>query len=307
MREAAAQSPRISARAWGMLIALSLLWGGSFFFVGVAVHDIPTFTLVLYRVGFAAIALLFWLRLRGESLPSTWTFWRPFAIMSLLNNVIPFSLIVWGQAHIASGLASILNATTPFFTVILASAVVAEERLSANRVVGILIGIVGVAILIGPGVFITLGDHLWAQLACIAAAISYAAAGVFARKSPIFKHPPSIAATAQLTAATVLLLPMVLLVDGVSGFGWQRPSVLAAVLGLSLAATAVAYILYFYILRSAGAVNLLLVTFLVPVGAVFLGILFLGESLTGMQILGAAGIALALAIIDGRLFAAWTR
>ncbi len=299
--------PNMNARAWAMLITLSILWGGSFFFVEVAVADIPTFTLVLFRVGIAAITLWIWLAVRRQRVPLTWTFWRPFFIMALVNNAVPFSLFVWGQSHIASGLASILNASTPFFTVILASLAVKEERITFNRLIGVALGFVGVVILIGPDILGGLGGDALAQLACLGGALSYAIAGVFARKSAIFAISPETAATAQLTAASFLLVPVVLLVDGISGFGFSSFPVAGAVLALAIASTAYAYVLYFRILAAAGAVNLLLVTFLVPLTAVFLGAVILGEILSGSQIAGALAIVIALAIIDGRLIATWTR
>jgi drug/metabolite transporter (DMT)-like permease len=293
-------TPSMTGKAWLMLITLSILWGGSFFFVEVAVNEVPTFTLVLFRVGLGALGLWGYLLLRRRALPMNWTFWWPFFVMAFLNNVVPFTLIVWGQSHIASGLASILNAATPFFTVILASLLISEERFTINRIVGVIIGFFGVAILIGPDFLATIGDSVLAQLACLGAAVSYAFAGVFARKSTIFKARPADAATAQLTAAAILILPVAIFADGPATLALPSMPAVASILGLGFLATSIAYVLYFRILATAGAVNLLLVTFLVPVTAVVLGVLVLGEVMTEMQILGAIGIAIALSVIDGR-------
>ena len=227
--------------------------------------------------------------------------WLAFFGMGLLNNAIPFSLIVWGQTQIASGLASILNATTPLFTVLVAHVLTADERLSKGRIVGVLLGLAGVVALIGPQALVGLGQDVLAQLAILGAALSYAFASIFGRRFKRMGVPPLATATGQVTASSVLLLPVALIVDR----PWTLPSpalpVWAAIIGLALLATALAYILFFRILASAGAVNLMLVTFLIPVSAILLGMAFLGESLAPMDFIGMALIGLGLAAIDGRL------
>jgi drug/metabolite transporter (DMT)-like permease len=283
-----------------MLIALSILWGGSFFFVGVAVDEMPTFTLVMFRIALGAAGLWLFLLLRRRTLPMNWQFWWPFFVMATWNNVVPFTLLIWGQSHIASGLASILNAATPFFAVMLASLLIQEERFTLNRIIGVVIGFLGVVVLIGPDLLTMVGDSVLAQLACLGAALSYAFAGVFARKSTIFQARPADAATAQLTAATILILPVAVMTHEPSDLTLPSMAAVASILGLGFLATSIAYVLYFRILATAGAVNLLLVTFLVPLTAVVLGAAILGEVMTGMQILGSVGIAVALAVIDGR-------
>ena len=163
--------------------ALSLLWGGSFFFTGIAVKELPPLTIVVLRVGLAAAMLTLVLRLLGaQSSPRRGPPGAAFFGMGLLNNAIPFCLIVWGQTHIASGLAAILNATTPLFTVVVAHVLTDDERMTGNRLAGVLIGIVGVVVTIGPGAFSGLGGDVLAQLAVLAAAVSYAFAGVFGRR-----------------------------------------------------------------------------------------------------------------------------
>ena len=286
---------------WLLLLALSILWGGSFFFVGVAVKALPPFTIVLLRVATAAIALHVVLRVGRTPMPWDGRTWRAFFGMGLLNNAIPFSLIVWGQTHIASGLASILNATTPLFTVLIAHMLTADERLTRGRIAGVLVGLAGVVVLIGPQALAGLGNDVTAQLAVLAAAISYGFAAIFGRRFKRMGVPPLATAAGQVTASSMLLLPIAMLVD--RPWTLQAPGlpVWGAVLGLALLSTALAYVLFFRILASAGAVNLMLVTFLIPVSALVLGSAFLGEAPAPADFVGMALIGLGLAAIDGRL------
>ncbi|HEV8389596.1 MAG TPA: DMT family transporter [Dongiaceae bacterium] len=292
---------RMSLLDWCLLLTLSILWGGSFFFNGVAVKALPPFTIVLLRVAVAAAALHVVLRATRTAMPWDGRIWRAFFGMGLLNNAIPFSLIVWGQTHIASGLASILNATTPLFTVLVAHALTADERLSKGRILGVLLGLCGVVALIGPQALVGLGHDVLAQLAVLGAALSYGFAAIFGRRFKRMGVPPLATAAGQVTASSALLLPIALIVDRPWTLPWPELPVWAAILGLALLATAVAYILFFRILASAGAVNLMLVTFLIPVSAILLGSGFLGESLAPMDFVGMALIGLGLAAIDGRL------
>jgi drug/metabolite transporter (DMT)-like permease len=293
--------PRMSPLDWSMLLALSILWGGSFFFVGVAVKALPPFTIVLLRVAIAAAALQLVLRATGKAMPWDRKTWLAFFGMGLLNNAIPFSLIVWGQTHIASGLASILNATTPLFTVLVAHVLTADERLSRGRIVGVLLGLAGVIALIGPQALTGLGKDVMAQFAILGAAISYAFAGIFGRRFKRMGVPPLATAAGQVTASSALLFPVALIVDRPWTLSVPELPVWAAILGVALLATALAYILFFRILASAGAVNLMLVTFLIPVSAILLGSAFLGETLATMDFAGMALIGMGLAAIDGRL------
>ena len=285
---------------WSLLITLSVLWGGSFFFVGIAVDALPPLTIVALRVGLAAIALNVSVVAMGLNMPRNRRLWCAFLGMGLLNNMIPFSLIVWGQTHIASGLASILNATTPFFTVIAVHYLTSDERLSGGRLVGVMLGFVGVVFMFGPGVIEGLGTNTLAQLAVLGAAVSYAFAGIFGRRFRNLGCSPLVAATGQISASAVVLIPLALLVDQ----PWMLPlptmEVWGAVAGLALFSTALAYVLYFRILATAGATNLLLVTFLIPISAILLGILFLGEQLEPKHFAGMGFIGLGLAAIDGR-------
>jgi len=290
----------MSPLEWSLLLVLSILWGGSFFFSKVALTELPPFTVVLGRVLLAAIALNIIVVTSGNRMPRTGRVWGPFLIMGALNNLIPFSLIVWGQTRIESSLASILNATTPLWTVLLAHFFTADEKLTANRLVGVLFGLLGVILIIGPDALSGLGLNFLAQLAVIAAALSYAFAGLFGKR---FKGmPPLVTAAGQVTSTTLMMIPLTLLVDQ----PWTLPApglrTWGALVGLALLSTTIAYIIYFRLLATAGATNLLLVTFLIPISALLLGTILLDERLDLGHFIGMGLIGLGLAAIDGRPF-----
>jgi drug/metabolite transporter (DMT)-like permease len=296
-----AVSSTMGGREWAMLLALAVLWGGSFFFNGVAVRELPAFTLVWLRVAIAAITLLLLLRSLGIGMPRERRVWMAFFGMGLLNNVVPFFLIVWGQHRIPSGLASILNATTPLFTVVVAHWLTADEKLSGMKVVGVAVGFLGAATTIGFDVFGGLGSDLFAELACLGAALSYAFAGIFGRRFRRMGVQPLMTAAGQVCASTVLLLPAVLIIDRPWTIAPPSVQTWGAVLGVALLSTALGYVLYFRVLAAAGATNLLLVTFLLPVSAILLGVLVLGEVLQVRQIVGMGVIGFGLVFVDGRL------
>lgn len=295
----------MGVREWGMLILLSLLWGGSFFFIGVAVNDLPPLTIVTLRVGIAGVALWCIALALGLRPPKSARIWIAFLGMGLLNNVIPFGLIVWGQTQIASGLASILNATTPIFAVIVAGLLLPDERMTPMKIIGVITGFTGVMIMIGlPALH---GDNnLLAQIAIMGAALSYAFAGVFGRRFKAMSIPPLITAAGQVTASTVVMIPLTLWVEGSIDITSPSQGTWAAILALAIFSTAAAYVLYFNILGSAGATNVLLVTLLVPVSAIILGWLFLNEALEPIHFVGMAFIALGLSGIDGRIWRRYT-
>lgn len=294
----------MSSLEWGLLLALATLWGGSFFFNEIAVRELPVFTVVVARVALAAVILLFVLRLRGERMPRGWPVWAAFSGMGLLNNVLPFSLIVWGQQHIASGVASILNASTPLFTVILAHLLTRDERMTGGRFAGVLVGFCGVAVMIGADALRDLGVQVLAQVLCLAGAVAYAFAGIFGRRFRAMGISPMATATGQVTASSVMLLPLVMIIDRPWTLAAPGAGTIAALIGVAAFSTALAYVLYFRILATAGATNLLLVTFLIPVSAIFLGTLFLGEIMLPRHFAGMALIGIGLAAIDGRLWRA---
>ena len=285
----------MGAVEWGLLTLLSTIWGGSFFLNRLALDALPPFSVAWARVGIAAAALLLLVRATGGF---DWRPWRAYCVMGAVNNVVPFSLILTGQTQIASGLASILNATTPLWTILIAHAVTADERMTANRLAGVLIGLAGVVVMIGPALLGGLGLNLAAQLAVVGAAVSYGFAGVYGRR---FRgQPPLQIAAGQLTASTLMLAPLALVVDRpwtLAPPGWEAGLALA---GLGLVCSAFAYIIFFRLLASAGATNLALVTLLVPVVAILLGTTILGESLELRHFGGMALIGAGLAAIDGR-------
>lgn len=287
-------TPTMSANAWALLILLSLLWGVSFFFAEIALRELPPFTIVLARVGIAAIFLHLLVIASGQRMPTRLSLWGAFLVMGTLNNLIPFSLIVWGQTEITSGLASILNATTPLFAVVVAHFLTADEKLTAYRALGVLIGFAGTIIMIGPAALAGLGAEALAQLAILTAALTYGFASLYGRR---FKGlPPLIIATGQVTCSTVLLIPLVLLIDRPFELAMPGPATWSALIGIAVFSTALAYILYFKILALAGATNLMLVTFLIPISALVLGTLFLDEIVTLTQLAGMALIMTGLAI-----------
>lgn len=292
-------STRMTPTSWGLLILLAILWGGSFFFTKIAVAEIPTLTLIFYRVAIAALALHVVLRLRGVAFPWTLGALGPFVVMGLLNNAVPFTLLAWGQIHIASGLAAVLNAVTPISTVIIAHILTDSDKATPQKIAGVLIGLGGVAVMIGPDAFGGITQNVTAQLACLAATVSYALAAIYGRR---FRGQPAmVTAAGQLTGSSAIMAPLVLLTGGAATLVPASMTVTAAVVALALVSTAFAYILYFRILAQAGATNAALVTFLVPVSAILLGAAFLGEVLEPRHWLGVALIAAALAAIDGRL------
>jgi drug/metabolite transporter (DMT)-like permease len=286
-----------------MLIILSMLWGGSFFFVGIVVSELHPLTIVTLRVGIAAITLWVIALMIGLRPPKNLRVWGMFLGIGLLNNVIPFTLIVWGQTQIASGLASILNAATPIFAVVVAGALLPDERPTRLKLIGVAVGFIGVVVMIGlPSLGGT--SSLVAELAIIAAALSYAFAGVYGRRFKSMGINPIIISAGQVSASSLVLIPIALVVDGPLNVAVVSLNTWAAIAGLAVFSTAVAYVLYFRILALAGATNVLLVTLLVPVSAILLGTVFLNESLEAIHFVGMLLIALGLSAIDGRL---WSR
>ena len=288
-------------REWAMLMLLSIVWGGSFFFVEVALGGLQPFALVFLRVAIAAVILTCVVYLSGKRLPSSAKVWFGFAIMGALNNAIPFSLIAWGQTRIDSGLASILNATTPIFTVMLAHFLTRDERLTVNKLCGVLIGFLGVFVLFQPQLKNGFSWQGLGQTAVLMAAISYGLAGIYGKR---FKTlAPIVTSAGMLICSSILMLPLSL-ATGAFGSSRMTLEVTAAVGGLAVVSTAAAYLLYFRILSSAGATNVLLVTFLIPVSAIVLGVGILDEVLQPNDLAGMFCIFAGLAIIDGRLMRA---
>lgn len=293
----------MSASSWLLLLALSVIWGGSYFFIKVAVDDFGPLTIVLGRVLIAAVILHLVIVGRGMRMPSTLAAWKPFIVMSLLNSLVPYSLIVWGETHIASGLAAILGATVPIFTIVLAHFLTADEHLSPARVGGVVLGLLGVIVIIGDDLFAIASDNGLAQLAILASAVSYALSGIFGRR--LKGTPPLVSATGQMTSASTILLPIALLIERPWANATPHLDSAGAIVGLATLCTAVAYLLFFRVLALAGASNVSVVTFLIPVSSLILGALFLGESIVPRHLLGMALIGLAMLAIDNRLTRRW--
>ena len=291
-------------KEWSLIFILSIIWGGSFFFIGVAVKEVTPLTIVLFRVGFASVILLAIVHLKGEKMPTSPGLWGAFFIMGALNNLIPFSLIVWGQTHIESSLASILNATTPIFSVVLAHFFTREERLTVNRITGAIIGWIGVTGLIGIGALRGLGIEVIGQIAILGAAFLYACAAIYGRR--FNGIAPVVVATGMLCSSTIMMTPLALFIEQ----PWNlTPGVmtLAALFGLSAISTSLAYIIYFRVLATSGPTNILLVTFLIPISAILLGVLVLGERPGWNAFVGMGLIFIGLIIIDGRLLKRFKR
>jgi len=293
------ESPKLDAAAWAMLLVLSILWGGSFLYVKIAVVEIPPATLVASRVAIASAALLAWLRISGVALPRDPALWRAFAAMALLNNLIPFGLIFWAQRELPAGLAAIVNATTPISTLILAHFLTADEKLTGRRALGVLVGLVGVVVLVGPEALAGLGDKLAAQVAILVATVSYALALILGRR--LKRVEPTVFATCQFACAT----PAALLASALIDRPWTLPQpsalALSVTLALALVSTAFAYLVYFRLMQRSGAGNASLVTMLTPPSAMILGAVFLGERPEPLALAGFALIAAGLVVVDGRL------
>lgn len=294
---AAPLSPLVlSPRDWAMLVTLSVLWGGSFFFAKIAVAEIPPLTLVALRVAIAAAALHLVLFALGEGSPLLDRRFPALVVLGIFNNVIPFSLLFWAQQSIPSGLASILNATTPIFTVILATLLTADDKATPLKVGGIALGFLGVVIMLGTG---SGGGGLLPQIACLGAACSYGVANMLARR--LTSCPPMTLATGQLTASTLVMVPLSLVLEAPWTLPVPSATAISAVLAIALLTTALAYLLFFAVLKSAGATNASLVTYLVPVSAILLGTVFLGERLGAADFAGMALIIGGIALAQGRL------
>lgn len=291
---------QMNLRDWSFLILLSLIWGGSFFFVEIALLDVSPLVTVLGRVGGAALILLVVLKLSGKSLPRKADIWLTFFIMGAINNAIPFMLIVSAQTEITSSLASIFNATTPLFTVVLAHYLSRDEKITPLKIFGITLGFFGVVMMIGFDALQGIDGSVWAQLAILLSSTAYGLSAIYGRR---FKgQDPMVLATGQVTCAALLLLPFTLVFGFPDGLIMPSLNSLLAIFALASLCTAFAYVLYFRVLATSGATNLMLVTFLVPVSAISLGVIFLGESLKLYQISGMVLIFTGLLTIDGRIF-----
>lgn len=293
---------RLGPMDWGLLVLLSLLWGGSFLCVGIAVQELPVLTIIALRVSLAALVLWGIALFSGHQLPRGRKTWQAFLALGLLNNVIPFGLIVFGQQTIGAGLAAILNATTPLWTVLIAALFLADERFSKQKLFGVLLGLVGVIVMVGPDSLAGISRNLGAQLALLGATLSYAFASVFGRRFAAAKISPLHTALGQVTASSFILVPLALMIDTPWASALPSQATIFAILGLAVLSTAGGYLLFFNILERAGATNVSLVTLLIPPSAIAMGMLFLEETLQGIHFIGLALIILGLLSLQGRLF-----
>lgn len=292
----------MTAREWTLLVALAVLWGAGYPLLTVAVREFPPLTLTLLRVALAAMMLHVIIRAMGLRLPADRESWTMFTGQAFLNNIIPFSLISWGQLYVPGGVTSVLVASTPFFTVIAAHYFTSDEKMTPLRVSGVLLGMAGVATIIGPAAFTHFGIDVFGELAIVGAAISYTIAGLYGRRAGARGIAPIATATGMLTMSTLIMLPIALIID--RPWGLAPPSIEAwlCLIAIALPSTALGYLIFFRILASAGATNIMLVTFLLPVTAVLLGVTWLGERLEYRHFAGMALIALGLSAIDGRVW-----
>ncbi len=290
----------MSTRAWAELILLALIWGASFLAFAIALKEVSVFALVAHRVTWAAIGLWIIALLQGWTLPSR-KFWLPCLIMGILNNVIPFSLIAWGQLNVESGLASIYNASTAIFGILIAAMVFSDERLTRRKIVGVSVGFFGVVWAIGWDSLSNFDIRALSQLAIIAASISYGLASCWGRA--MLKGLDSKAsALGMLTGSSIVIIALTLFVDGLPSFQLSAPT-WGAIIYISVLATAVAYMLYYRVLALAGAANLMLVTLLIPPIAIALGAVVLNETISSNALTGFLIIGLGMVILDGRLIA----
>ena len=290
----------MKTRDWGLLLLLSLLWGGSFYFYKVLDDaGLPALTLVLGRVGIAAIALLPVVWLWRLPLPRRLAEWTPYIFIALTNNVIPYLVYASCETQISSGLASIVTATTPIFTALVAHVRTKDERFSPNSIAGITLGFIGIIVLVGPNIVHGLNLTSVALLACFIAPICYGFAAVNGRS---FRGTsPIVVSTCQLIVSSIILLPFELIVDKPWTLPMPSAATWAAMLGMAILATSAAYIIYFALILYAGAVNTTLVTLLVPPAALLLGGVFLHEHLGLSMLAGMALILIGLVALDGRL------
>lgn len=279
--------------AWLVLILLGAIWGASYLFIKVGGAEIPPFTFVEGRALIAALALYIVMRVRGERLPRARREWLLLAAMGIFNGVIPYTLITWGEIHIASGLAAILTAAMPLFTVMLAHFWTHDERLSVAKVLGVILGFVGVIVLFLPqwrqGMQVAdsatpSGMEFWGEFAVVVAAASYAVAVLIARKY-LLSMSHVVASTGQLASTAFFMLPLSLAFDSLSVLR-PSPAAIGSLVTLALLGTAFAYILYYWLIDHTGATRTSLVTFLIPITGVMWGALLLGERIDWEAIVG---------------------
>lgn len=294
-------APQIAPRDWLVIGGLSILWGGSFLLIELGLQGFGPLTLVFLRMALAIPLMLFALRWMGLRLPSDRRSWLHLTILGFLNIALPMALFFIAQTRIESGLASILNATTPMWSVVFAHYFIRDERATIARIIGVLVGFGGIVVMIGPDALAGIGTDIFAQIACLFATACFAASAVYARRLGTSIAPVSIA-TGQIITASLMLAPLPLLFE--TPFSSAAPSLTAifAVAAMAVASTSIAYLLFFRLIARVGVGNSMLVALLMPVVAIALGVMVLGERLRDEQLAGKALILVGIMIIDGRLF-----
>jgi drug/metabolite transporter (DMT)-like permease len=296
-------TPKLDGSGWLLIGILAILWGGTFFLIEIGLRSFPPITLVFIRVAFAVPPMWIAMRLMGQRLPSSANVWGLLTVVGALNCALPFTLFFWGQQYLDSGYASILNATTPLWGVLTAHFLTHDEKATPARIIGVLTGMAGIIVMVGPAAMKGLSNNLLAQIACVVSTVFYSLAAIYGRRLSQTTLTPMAVATGQTMTAALLMIPIVLVIDQPWTMAMPRLDATLAGLALALLSTALAYALYFRLIDRAGASNAQLVAFLMPILAVILGFAFLGESLNVGQVFGAVLIAIGLAIIDGRLLA----
>ncbi|MEM7546830.1 MAG: DMT family transporter [Pseudomonadota bacterium] len=291
-------APNIPLRAWIDLLLLALIWGAIFLFIEYALDGMTPLWIVFHRVFWAMLLLWLYVIAKGMAVPRGLAVWGAFLVMGALNNVIPFGLITWGQTEIESGLASILNATTAFSGIVVASIFLVDERLTARRLAGVAVGVLGVAVIMGLDVLTAFDLRALGQLAILGATTSYAFAGVWARLY-MKGLTPAVSAAGMLTGSSLIMLPLAWMVEGTPTLPHGALTI-ASLAYISVIGTFCAYLLYYRILAAAGSGNLMLVTIMMPPLSILLGAVFLGEKLAPSTYIGCALIAAGLIILDGR-------
>ncbi len=291
--------PRMTAQYWGLLVFLSFLWGGSFFLTSVAIKEITPFTLVFVRLTIADIALFIVIIAIGARIPKDLSTWGQFLVLGTFGSAVPFALIFWGMLKVSGGLASILTSMTPLSTIIIAHFFTADEKLTWQRFWGVMVGVGGVIVIVGPSVLSDSGSQIASQAAILAASVCYGIAGVYGKR--FFGMQPVVVAFGQVASAAVLILPMALVFEHPFSQALPSTAAIASVVALALFSSALAFIVFFRILMRVGATNVVLVTLLIPVTAIILGAVILGEKLLLRHFAGLAVIVCGLLIVDGRI------
>lgn len=285
-------SARTPVLEYALLLLLATLWGASYTFIKLGIASIPPITLIAARTVIAGALLFAVMRLQGVTMPRDGLNWRRFFIQALINSVVPFTLIAWAEKTVDAGLATILNSTSPIFAFLMTFALTRHEPVTLTKLAGVILGIVGICLVIGISTLGGLGRETVAQIAIVFATICYAGAAIFGRHFSGLH--PLVPATGSMVCGAAMLLPLSLAIE----HPWTltpSASSLAALLGLSVLSTALAFVLYFRLLQTIGSIGVTSQAYLrVPIG-VLIGVIFLGESLSLAGAIGLVCIMLGVA------------